>query len=88
MPGKKDPVWGEVEVKYVKDNGEQILEKTELIGVKESGIEGGFYRDLVPFLEGKKKEFVSMYESSKVVKILEMIKKSMSKSKLFHLNNG
>jgi len=76
VPGKKDPVWGDVEVKYFKDNGEQIFEKTELIGVMESGIEGGFYRDLVPFMEGKKKDFVSMYETSKVVKILEMIKKS------------
>ena len=44
--------------------------------VKESAIEGGFYRDLVPFLEGKIDSFVSMYETSNVVKILEMIKKS------------
>lgn len=76
VPGKKDPVWGDVEIRYVKDDGEQICEHIELIDVQESGIEGGFYRDLVPFLEGKKKEFVSMYESSRVVKILELIKKS------------
>ncbi len=78
--GKKDPVWADVELYYQKDDGEKIHEKVELVGVKESGIEGGFYRDLVPFLEGRKKEFVSMYESSKVVKILEMIKKSSEKN--------
>jgi scyllo-inositol 2-dehydrogenase (NADP+) len=82
VPGKKDPVWGEAELKYVKDNREQILEKYELIGVKESGIEGGFYRDLVPFIEGKKKEFVSMYESSDVVNILEMIKQSSKENRI------
>lgn len=76
VPGKKDPVWDIAEIKYVTDEGEQIQERIEMIGVMESGIEGGFYRDLVPFMEGKKKEFVSMYESSRVVKVLEMIKKS------------
>ena len=81
-PGKKDPVWGEAEIKYVTDSGEQILERYELIGVKESGIEGGFYRDLVPFIEGKKKEFVSMYESSEVVRILEMIKQSNDENRV------
>jgi predicted dehydrogenase len=78
--GKKDPVWADVEMYYQKDDGEKIHEKVELVGVTESGIEGGFYRDLVPFLEGKKKEFVSMYEASKVVKILEMIKQSSEKN--------
>lgn len=74
--GKKEPVWADVEIDYQKPGGEKIHERIELVGVKESGIEGGFYRDLVPFLEGKKKEFVSMYETSKVVKILEMIQES------------
>ena len=48
----------------------------ELVDVCESGIEGGFYRDLVPFLNGEKDTFVSMYEASRVVKVLELIKKS------------
>jgi hypothetical protein len=47
----------------------------------ESGIEGGFYRDLVPFLDGKIDKFVSMYETSKVVKVLELIKKSSEQGK-------
>ena len=37
---------------------------------------GGFYRDLAPFLNGEIDEFVSMYEASKVVKVLEMVKRS------------
>jgi predicted dehydrogenase len=76
VPGKKDPVWDRAEIKYINSDGKQIQENIELIDVKESGIEGGFYRDLVPFLEGREKDFVSMYESSRVVKILELIKKS------------
>lgn len=76
VQGKREPVWADAEIDYQKPNGEKVHETIELIGVKESGIEGGFYRDLVPFLEGKVKNFVSMYETSKVVKILEMIQNS------------
>lgn len=76
VQGKKEPFWGNVEISYTKDNGEEIYEKIELVDVKESGIEGGFYRDLVPFLEGQLDKFVTMYEASKVVKVLEMIKQS------------
>lgn len=79
VAGKTEPFWGDVEISYVKDNGEKIIEKIKLVDVKESGIEGGFYRDLVPFLEGKLDHFVSMYETAKVVKILELIKQSSEK---------
>jgi len=81
VEGKTDPVWEDIEICYVKDNGETIHERITLVGSKESGIEGGFYRDLVPFLEGKIDKFVSMYETSKVVKVLEMIKKSSEQRK-------
>lgn len=79
--GKKEPVWGDVEIFYENENGEKIHEKIELVDVMESGIEGGFYRDLVPYLEGKKSEFVSMYEASKVVKVLELIKQSSDENR-------
>jgi predicted dehydrogenase len=81
VQGKKEPFWGDVEISYTKDNGEEIYERIELLDVKESGIEGGFYRDLVPFMEGRLDTFVSMYETSKVVKILEMIKKSSDENR-------
>ena len=74
--GKKEPIWGQVEIYYEDEGGEETHERIELIDVCESGIEGGFYRDLVPFLNGEKETFVSMYEASRVVKILELIKKS------------
>jgi scyllo-inositol 2-dehydrogenase (NADP+) len=76
VPGKKEPFWGDVEISYMKDNGEQIVEKVELVDVKESGIEGGFYRDLNPYLNGEIDHFVRMEEAGNVVKVLEMIKKS------------
>ncbi len=81
VEGKADPVWEDVELRYLKDNGETINEKIKLVDSMESGIEGGFYRDLVPFLEGKVDKFVSMYETSKVVRVLEMIKKSSEQGK-------
>jgi predicted dehydrogenase len=76
VEGKTEPVWENVEIRYVNDAGEDIHEKITLVGAKESGIEGGFYRDLVSYLEGDIDHFVSMYETANVVKILEMIKKS------------
>jgi hypothetical protein len=79
--GKKEPVWAEVELYYEKEDGEKLHEKIELVDVKESGIEGGFYRDLVPYLEGKRKDFVSMYEASKVVKVLDLIKQSSAENR-------
>jgi hypothetical protein len=75
-----------VVVSYTKENGERIVEKLTLVDVKESGIEGGFYRDLVPFLEGEKPNFVSMYEAQSVVKILELIKKSSEERKYIHVS--
>ena len=81
VEGKTDPVWEDVEIRYLNDDGETINERINLVGSMESGIEGGFYRDLVPFLEGKVNKFISMYETSKVVKVLEMIKKSNDQGK-------
>lgn len=81
VKGKYEPVWGEAEMVYENEYGYKDLLKFDMIGVKESGAEGGFYADLVPYLEGKKKEFVSMYEASKVIKVLEMIKKSSEENR-------
>jgi len=86
VDGKEEPYWGTVVVSYTKENGERIVEKLTLVDVKESGIEGGFYRDLVPFLEGEKPNFVSMYEARSVVKILELIKKSSEERKYIHVS--
>ena len=81
VPGKAEPFWDEVEINYIKDDGKKEIEKIKLVGVCESGLEGGFYEDLVPYLNGKKKDFVSMQEAAKVVKVLEMIKKSSEENR-------
>lgn len=86
VEGKEEPFWGNVTISYTKDNGEQIVENLTLVDVKESGIEGGFYRDLVPYLEGKIPSFVSMYEASNVVKILELIKKSSEEGRYVNVS--
>jgi predicted dehydrogenase len=76
VKGKNDDNWDEAEVIYIRDNGKKERHNIKLYGVRESGLEGGFYEDLVPFLNGEKKEFVTMYETAEVVKVLDLIKKS------------
>lgn len=78
--GRNEPVWTEAELLY-EQHGEKTRERLELIGARESGIEGGFYRDLVPFLEGRVERFVSMYEASKVIRVLEAIKQSSEENR-------
>jgi len=81
VKGKSEPLWDDVEIMYIKDDGKRECQKFKLYDICESGIEGGFYQDLVPFLNGEKKEFVSMYEASKVVKVLELIRKSSEENR-------
>ena len=76
VEGKPEPVWEDVEIDYVNDQGESMKEEITLVGANEFGIEGGFYRDLAKYLEDEVDHFVSMYETADVVKVLETIKKS------------
>lgn len=79
VKGAPEPVWDEVEINYIRENGKNDIQTTKLIGVKESGLEGGFYEDLVTYIKGKKKNFVTMYEASKVIKVLDLIRESSEK---------
>ena len=82
VKGKPEPFWDEVEVNYVRGNGKNDIQNTKLVDIEESGLEGGFYEDLIPYMEGKKKDFVTMYEASRVIKVLDLIKESSEKDKL------
>lgn len=82
VKGKPEPFWDEVEVNYVRDNGKNDIQTTKLIDIKESGLEGGFYEDLIPYMEGKKKGFVTMYEASKVIKVLDLVRESSEKGEI------
>jgi scyllo-inositol 2-dehydrogenase (NADP+) len=82
VEGRSEPVWDTANVFYEDNEGQKVHEEIKLMDVKESGIEGGFYRDLVPFLEGKIDSFVSMHEASKVVKILELTKRSSEENQV------
>jgi len=76
VKGKPEPFWDEVEVNYINKDGKNDIQHTKLVGIKESGLEGGFYDDLIPYMSGKKNSFVTMYEASKVIKILDLISES------------
>ena len=87
VEGKPEPVWENVEIDYVNAKGESMKEEITLVGANESGIEGGFYRDLAKFVNGDIDNFVSMYETANVVKILELIKKSSKERRYIALDD-
>jgi predicted dehydrogenase len=76
VKGFREPFWDQAEIVYLRDNGKKESRLVKLHDVCESGAEGGFYEDLIPHVEGKKKDFVSMYEAARVVQVLELIKRS------------
>ena len=66
---------------YINKNSKNEIINTRLVCITESGLEGKFYVELIPFLEVKIIDFVSMYDVAKEIKILEMIKESSEKGK-------
>lgn len=66
---------------YINKNSKNEIINTRLVCITESGLEGEFYVELIPFLEVKIIDFVSMYDVAKEIKILEMIKESSEKGK-------
>jgi scyllo-inositol 2-dehydrogenase (NADP+) len=81
VKGFKEPFWDQAEITYQREDGKNETRLVKLHDVCESGAEGGFYRDLIPHVEGRKKEFVSMYEAARVVQVLELIKRSSQESR-------
>ncbi len=82
VKGKPAPFWDEVELDYIKKDGKNDIQTTKLVDIKESGLEGGFYEELIPYIKGKKKDFITMYEASKVIKVLDLIRESSEKDRL------
>ncbi len=82
VKGESTPVWDEAEIRYQNDDGTSENQIIKLENVSE--LTKGFYNDLVLFLEGKKKDFVSMHDASKVVKIIDMIRKSNETGKFIN----
>ncbi len=82
VKGNREPFWDEAELTYRDDYGKQRTEVIKLHDVKESGLEGGFYDDLIPYLTGQIKDFVEMEQASNVIKALELIKKSSEENKI------
>ena len=76
VKGTPTNVWDEAEINYIKDDGKKEIQKIKMVNHPGAGFSHGFYRDFIQFLKGKEKKFVTMYEGSKVVKILDLIKRS------------
>ena len=88
VKGYKEPFWDQAEIEYVRGDGKRETRNIRLHEVCESGAEGGFYRELVPFLEGKCPDFVSMHEAARVVRILELIKRSSDQKRFVALSEA
>ena len=85
VKGYKEPFWDQAEISYLRDDGKKETRFVKLHDVCESGAEGGFYEDLIPHVEGRKPEFVSMYEAARVVQVLESIKRSSEESRFVEI---
>jgi predicted dehydrogenase len=76
VKGKSEPFWDEAEIVSISKNGKKETQLFKFHDICESGAEGGFYDDLIPYLNGEKSEFVSMYECAKVMRVLDLIRES------------
>lgn len=81
VKGGYEPVWAEADLAYTGKDGKKQHEWLKLEGVNESGMEGGFYDDLVPYLNAEKQDFVTMDQAARVIKVLEQIKKSSNEQR-------
>ena len=74
-------VWDEAEINLEKDDDFKEIQNIKIVGHPGAGLSGGFYKDFISYIEGKKDKHITMYQASKVVKILGMIKKSSLENK-------
>ena len=81
VKGSLEELYDEAEINYIKDDGKKEIKKIKLVDYPGSGLSDGFYVDLVKFAKGEKKEFISMHESSKAMKILDLIRKSSKENR-------
>ena len=87
VKGRHEPVWEDAEIVFDRPNGKTERHNIHLVDVCESGLEGGFYQDLVLYHEGKKQSFVSMYEAAKVMKVLDLIRRSNNERQVLPYNS-
>lgn len=79
--GSLEEIYDEVELSYEDNDGKKKYEKIKLKNHPGAGLAGGFYEDLVSFLDGKKEEFISVYDSAKTIKVIDLIKSSNKENK-------
>jgi predicted dehydrogenase len=76
MPSKLTNVWDEAQINYVGADGNKEIKNINLVGHPGAGCSGGFYEDFVRFINGEKKEFLSMHMSSLSMKVIDAIRQS------------
>lgn len=82
--GTPTSTWDEVEINFIRDNGHKEIQNIKLLDHPGAGFSPGFYENFVQFVKGKKKKFVTMYEGSKVIKILDLIRKSSEENRFIN----
>ena len=76
VKGSLEEFFDEAEINHINDDNKKEIKKIKLVNYPAFGFSDGFYTDFIKFLKGENKEFISMHESSKVMKILDLIRKS------------
>jgi len=85
IKGKNTSIWDEAEINYIKDDGSNEIQTIKMVDFPESMLSPGFYNDFVRFLKGEIKDFVTMYEGSNIIKILDLIRISSKEKKYISL---
>ena len=81
VKGSLDSLWDEAEMIYVKSDGEKDIKRIKMKDHSGAGSSSGFYDNFVKYVKGDISEFVDMYDGSKVIKVLEIIKESSIENK-------
>jgi len=74
-------VWDDVEISLEKEDGSKEIQNIKIVDHPGAGLSGGFYKDFIHYKDDEKDKYITMYQASKVVKILDMIKRSSLENK-------
>lgn len=83
--GSEKEMFNKAVLEFVNEAGNRQKQEIELIDYPGAGYSSGFYADFVKYIKGEKKDFISMYDAAKSMKILDAIKESDNKKKFIEI---
>ena len=83
--GSEKEMFNKAVLEFVNEAGNRQKQEIELIDYPGAGYSSGFYADFTKYIKGEKKDFISMYDAAKSMKILDAIKESDNKKKFIEI---